>query len=122
MIVQAKKYIVKETLAKEVLMKENFLKARADQFRQAFKFLFDNGFPSFWNEEGIMISENDYLSLWQHKKNGTSSIDQVDPIIIGCHIYDVLDKEFCLYYEARRIISNFLPPSYNLYSDLDVVN
>ena len=30
LIVQEKKYIVKETLAKEVLMKANFLKARAD--------------------------------------------------------------------------------------------
>ena len=55
LIVQAKKYIVKETLAKEVLMKANFLKVRAHQFKHAFKFLFDNRFPSFRNEEGIII-------------------------------------------------------------------
>ena len=95
LIVQANKYIVKETLAKEVLMKSNFLKERADQFRQAFKFLFDNGLSSFWNEVGIMISESDYFSLWQQKKNDTSSIDQLDPIIKGNHIYDVLDRYFC---------------------------
>ena len=64
LIVRAKKYIVKETLAKEVLMEANFLKARADQFKSAFKFLFDNGLPSFWNEEGIIITKDDYLSLW----------------------------------------------------------
>ena len=103
-------------------MKENFLKVRADQFRYAFKFMFDNGLPSFLNEEGIIISESDFLSLWQQKKNGTSSIHQLDPIIEGNHIYDLLDRYFCLYYEARRIISNLPPPSYNLYSDLDVVN
>ena len=50
LIVHAKKYIVKETLAKEVLMKENVLKVRAHQFKHAFKFLFDNGLPSFWNK------------------------------------------------------------------------
>ena len=33
LIVQAKKYIVKETLAEEVLVKANCLKARANQFK-----------------------------------------------------------------------------------------
>lgn len=103
-------------------MKANFLKARADQFKHAFKFLFDNGLPSFWNEEGIIISENDYLYLCNQKKNDTSLIDKLDPVIKGSHIYDVLDKYFCLYDEARRIISNLPPPSYNLFSNLDVVN
>ena len=122
LIMQAKKYIVKESLAKEVLVKENFLKVRLDQFKQAFEFLFDNGLSNFWNEEGIMIPEEDYLSLWNQKKNDTSLIDRIDPIIKGNHIYEVLDKDFCLYYETRRIISNMAPPSYNLFSDLDVVN
>ena len=122
LIVREKKYIVKETLAKEVLLKANFLKARVDQFKHAFKFTFDNGFPSFWNEGGIIISKKYYLSLWNQKKNDTSLIDNPDPIIKGSHIYDVLDKDFCLYYEARRIISNLPPPSYNLFQNLDVVN
>ena len=61
---QAKKYLVKEALAKEVLVKAKFLKERADQFKQAFKFRFDNGLPSFWNEEGIIIAEDDYFSVW----------------------------------------------------------
>ena len=69
-----------------------------------------------------MIAEGDYLSFWQQRRNDTTSIDQLDPIIKGIHIYDLLDKEFCLYYKVRRIISNLPPPSYNLYSDLDVVN
>ena len=55
-------------------------------------------FQSFWNEEGIIISEDDYLSLWNQKNNDTSLIDKLDPIIKGNHIYDVLDKDFCLYY------------------------
>lgn len=87
-----------------------------------FKNLFDNGLPKLWNKEGAMIVESDYLSLWQQERDDTTSIDQLDPIIIGHHIYDVFNKEFCLFYEVRRIISNLPPPSYNLYSDLDVVN
>ena len=109
-------------MAKEVTMKANFLKTRAEQFKHMFKNLFDNGLPNFWNEEGAMIVESDYLSLWQHERDATTSIDQLDPIIRGHHIYDVLDKEFCLFYEVRRIISNMPPPSYNLYSHLNVVN
>ena len=82
LIMEEKKYIVKESLAKEVLVKPSFLKARVDQFKQAFKFLFDNGLPSFWNEEGIIIAEDDYLSVWNHKKNDTSLIDKLDPILM----------------------------------------
>ena len=69
-----------------------------------------------------MIVEDDYLSQWQQKKEDTSSIHQLDPIIKGHHIYEVLDKEICLFYKTRRIISSLPSPSYNLYSDLDVVN
>ena len=119
---QDKKYIVRESLAKEVLVKANFLKARVDQFKQALKFLFDNGLPNFWNGEGIIIPKEDYLSVWNQKKNDTSFIDRLDPIIKGNHIHDALDKVFCLYYEAKIIISNLPPPSYNFFSDLDVVN
>ena len=103
-------------------MKSNFLRTRDEQFKRMFKNIFDNGLPNFWNEEGAMIAESDYLSLWKKERDDTTSIDQLDPIIRGHHIYDVLDKEFCLFYEVRRIISNLPPPSYNLYSDLDVVN
>ena len=35
---------------------------------------------------------------------------------------NMLDKDFCLYFETRRIISNMPPPSYTLFLDLDVVN
>ena len=51
-----------------------------------------------------MIVKNDYLSQRQQKRDDTYSIDQLDPIIKGHHIYDVLDKEFFLFYEVRRII------------------
>ena len=103
-------------------MKPNFLKTRDEQFKNMFRNLFTYGLPNFWNEEGAMIVENDYLSQWKQKKEGTYFIDHLDPIIKGRQIYEVLNKEFCLFYETRKIISSLLPPSYNLYLDLDVVN
>ena len=122
LIARAKKYIVKDALAREVAIKANFLKTRGEQFKNMLRNLFSHGLPNFWDEEGAMIAENDYLSQWQQKKADTSSIDQLDPLIKGHHIYEVLDKEFCLFYETRKSISSLPPPSYNLYSDLDVVN
>ena len=122
LIAQEKKYLVKDTLAREVELKANFLKTRAEQFKNMFRNLFSQGLPNFWDEEGIMVEENDYLSKLQEKKDYTSSIDMLDPIIKGHHIFEVLDKEFCLFYETRKIIASLPPPSYNLYSYFDVVN
>ena len=69
-----------------------------------------------------MVAENDYIFQLQQKKDDTSSIDQLDPLIKVHHIFEVLGKEFCLFYETRKIISRLPPPSYHLYLDLDVLN
>ena len=122
LIIQAKKYIVKKSLSKEVLMKVDFLKERVDQFKLAFKFLFDNVLPSFWNDEGLIVAEDDYLIMLNQKKSDTILIDKLNPFLKGSCIFDVLDKDLSLYFKTRRIISNMPPPSYTLFSDLDVVN
>ena len=62
LIVQANKYIVKDSLAREVALKANFLKGRAEDFKNMFKNVFNQGLPSFQDEEGTIISENEYLS------------------------------------------------------------
>ena len=122
LIALKKKYIVQDTLAREVALKANFLKIRDEKFRNMFRNLFSQGFPNFWDEEGTMVLENYYLSKFEEKKNDTSSIDKLDPLIKGHHIFDFLDKEFCLFFEMRNIIISLPQPSYNLYSYLDVVN
>ena len=65
LIAQAKKYIVKDALAKEVVMKANFMKTWVQQFKNMFRNLFANGLPNFWDEEGAMIAKSDYLFQWQ---------------------------------------------------------
>ena len=57
-----------------------------------------------------MVAENDYLSKIQQEKDDTSSIDQLDPPIKAHHIFEVLDKEFFLFYETRKIIASLPPP------------
>ena len=87
LIIQAKKFIVKDTLAREVALKENFLKSRVEQFKNMFKNVFNQGFLSFWDEEGTVVAENEYLSKLQEKKDDNSSIDKLDPIIKIHHIF-----------------------------------
>ena len=52
LIVQENKYIVKDTLVREVALNANFLKSRAEQFKNMFRNVFIQGLPSFWDEEG----------------------------------------------------------------------
>lgn len=69
-----------------------------------------------------MVEENDYISKLQEKKDDTYSIYKLDPLIKGHHIFEVLGKELCLFYETRNIIIGLPLPSYNIYSYLDIVN
>lgn len=92
LIVQDKKYIVKDSLEREVALKANFLKGRAEEFKNMFKNVFNQGLPSFWDEEGTVIAKNEYLSKLQEKKRDTTSIHKFDPIIRGRDIFEVLDK------------------------------
>ena len=87
-----------------------------------FRNVFSQGLANFWDEEGIMVAKNEYLSKLQEKKGDTSSTDKLDPIIKGHHIFEVLYKEFFLFYETRKNITSLPSPSYDLYSNLDVVN
>ena len=70
----------------------------------------------------MIVSKDDYLIMLNQKKSDTLLIGNLNPVLKGSSIFDVLDKDFCLYFETRRIISNMPPPSYTLFSDLDVVN
>ena len=68
-------------------LKDNFLKTRAEQFKNMFRNLFSHKLTILWDEEGIMVEENDYLSMFQEKKDDTSSIDKLNPLIKVHHIF-----------------------------------
>ena len=87
-----------------------------------FKNVFNQGLPSFWDEKGTIISKNDYLFKLQENKNATTLIDNLDPIIKGRDIFEVLDRYFFLFHETRKIVFGLPPPSYNFYSYLYIIN
>ena len=51
-VLWAKKFINKHQLMKIVQDKVNQMSSQIKYFRVAFKYLFDDGLPSFWDDEG----------------------------------------------------------------------
>ena len=119
---QARKYVIKDSLAKEVIAKANHLVQRTQDFKNLFKDVFNQGLPFFWTKEGMFVSEVNYLTKLREKAKDTSMINILDPIINGMDIFQVLDKDLFLFHETRQIIYGLPPPSYNLYSDLDTLH
>ena len=62
-VLWAKKFIHKHHLMKTVQDRTDEMVAQVDNFKQDFKELLEDGFPSFWDEEGWMFSQEHYHSL-----------------------------------------------------------
>ena len=58
-----KKFINKHQLMKVVQDKVNKRSSQIKDFRTAFKYLFDDCLPSFWDDEGWLFSQEQYHSL-----------------------------------------------------------
>ena len=50
LISQARKYIIKDRLLKDIVVKANYLLRRVDDFKIIFKEIFEQGLPNFWDE------------------------------------------------------------------------
>ena len=62
-VLWVKKFIHKHHLMKMVRDKSEELILQVNNFKQEFKELFEDGFPSFWDEEGRMFSQEHYHNL-----------------------------------------------------------
>ena len=62
-ILWSKKFINKHQLMKVVQDKANVMSSQINDFRHAFKELFEDGLPSFWDEEGRLFSQEHYHSM-----------------------------------------------------------
>ena len=109
-------------MVKEVTSKANFFPGKVEDFKVLFKDIFSKSFPNFWDEQGVCIAENDYHLKLLEKRNDTSAIDKLDLNIKGQHIFEILDREFFLFHEIRHVIFGLPTPSYNFYSELDVIS
>jgi len=63
MVLWAKRFIHKHHLMKTVQDKADEMISRVNDFKQDFKELFEDGLPSFWDEEGRMFSQEHYHNL-----------------------------------------------------------
>lgn len=122
LIAQARKYIIKDRLVKDMSTKANFLLCRVEYFKIIFKDMFSEGLPNFWNEQGICIPKSEYQLKLLEKMNDTSTIDQLTTNIKGHDIFEVIEKYFCLLHMTRQIIDGLPPLTYVFYSEQDAVS
>ena len=54
-IYQARKYVIKDFMMKDIIAKDNFMLGRITNFKLLFKNVFQHGFPNLWNEKGLYL-------------------------------------------------------------------
>ena len=68
--------------------------AQVDNFKQDFKELFEDGLPSFWDEEGQMFLQEHYHSLLVQNRMDHSKFDDLEKSLTGKTIVDKLTEYF----------------------------
>ena len=79
---------------KVVQDKANTMSSQIKDFRLAFKDLFDDGLPSFWDDEGQLFSQEKYHSLLVQNQMDHSKFEYLVKGLIGKGIVEKLTKDF----------------------------
>lgn len=122
LIAQARKYIIKDRLLKDMSAKANYLLRRVDDFKIIFKDVFEQGLPNFWNEQVLFLSDTEYQVKFLEKRNDLFDINQLTVGIKGQDIFDILENDFYLLFMMRQTINGLLPVTYSFYSELDAIS
>lgn len=94
LITQARNYIIKDRLLKDIDAKASYLLRRVDDFKIIFKDVFEQRLPNFWNERGLFLSKIEYQMKFVEKRNDLSDINKLTSGIKGKDIFDILQKDF----------------------------
>ena len=94
MVLWSKRFIHKHHLMKTVQDKADEMTSRINDFRHAFKELFEDGLPSFWDEEGRLFSQEHYHSLLVQSRMDHSKFDDLVKGLTGKVIVDKLTEDF----------------------------
>jgi len=70
---------VKDSLVKDVIGKENYMLGIVSYFKDIFQDLFVQGLPSFWNDQGVLIPDEEYQSF---KKRGMTHHNSIILLLI----------------------------------------
>ena len=105
---------------KMVQDKANEMLSEVNNFKQVFKELFEDGLPSFWDEEGWMFSQEHYHSLLVQSRMDHSKFDDLEKGLTGKVIVEKLIEDFEIL-QKFLIIRRGLPKvSYEAYMGLEV--
>ena len=99
--------------------KAKFVLSRVSDFRVIFQAIFDHGLTNFWDEQGLFLSEEDYLEDFHLKKNDKSTFDHHSTVIKGNDIINIFEKDFELLSMMKEDVMSLPPITYFFYSDLD---
>ena len=116
----AKRFIHKHHLMKTVQDKSEELLLQVNNFKQDFKELFEDGLPSFWDEEGQMFSQKNYHNLLVQCRMDHSKFNDLEKILTGKTIVDMLTEDFEILQKFAIIRSRLPKKSYEAYMELEV--
>ena len=89
-VLWAKKFINKHQLMKVVQDKANQMSSQIKDFKADFKNLFDDGLPSFWDDEGRLFSKEQYHILLVHNRMDHSNFEDLVKGLTGKFIVEKL--------------------------------
>ena len=93
-VLWAKKFINKHQIMKVMQDKGNQMSSQIKDFRMAFKDLFDDGLPYFWDDEGRLFSQEKYHSLLVQNRMDHSKFEDLVKGLTGKVIVEKLIEDF----------------------------
>ena len=90
------------------------------KFKQEFKELFEDGLPSFWNEEGKMLLPEHYHHLLVRARMDHSKFNSLEKNLTGQTIVDMLTEDFKVLQKFAIIRARLPKKSYEAYMELEV--
>ena len=100
---------------KVVQDKENEMSSRINDFRHAFRELFEDGLPSFWDEERRLFSQEHYHSLLVQNRMDDSKFDDLVKGLTGKIIMDKLTEDFEILQKILIMRGGFHAVSYEAF-------
>ena len=105
---------------KVVQDKDDEMTSHINDFRHAFKELFEDGLPSFWDEEGRLFSQEHYHILLIQSRMDHSKFNDLVKGLTGKFIVDKLTEDFEILQKFMIVRGGMPTMSYETYMDLEV--
>ena len=119
-VLWSKKFINKHQLMKVVQDKANAMSPQINDFSRAFKELFEDDLPYFWDDEGRLFSQEHYHNLLVQNCMDHSKFEDLVKGLTEKIIIEKLTRDFKILQKFLIIRGGFPTVSYEAYVDLKV--